>query len=158
MNNAGRPQVRTAGIVLAVLVSVLLAGCYRFTPAEVASLSPGAPVRLRLTDDGSAMVAAYIGPRMESVDGVITEFAGDSAVVVRMQQTMSRGGAVTEWAGESLSVPRRAIAGAERKTRSPQRTALAAAGGVAAVVAIAAGFNLFGSFGGGRGGPSGSPK
>lgn len=147
--------MRTAGIVLGFL---LLAGCYRFTPAETNSLSPGTSVRLRLTEDGSAMVAVSVGPRMESVDGTLREFAGDSAVVLGLQQTTSRGGSVTEWSGEMLLVPRRAIAAAERKERSPQRTAFMAAAGVAAVVALAASFNLFGSRAGGKTPAGPAPK
>jgi hypothetical protein len=158
MNNADRPRLRAIGTVLSLLLAAALAGCYRFTPAEVTSLSPGTSVRLHLTDDGAAAMAPYVGPRMESLDGILTECAGDSVVVMRLEQTMSRGGAVTEWNGESVSVPRRAIAGAQRKSRSPQRTAIVAAGGVAAIVAIAAGINLIGSRNGGRTMQGGTPR
>lgn len=146
----------TVGLVSAT--AVFTTGCYRFTPAETASLGPGTTVRLHLTDDGSAAMTTIVGPRVELLDGMLAEFLGDSLVVLRLQEATSRGGSVTEWAGESVRVPRRAIASAERKERSPQRTAIVAAAIVAGVIAIASGFNLFGSTSGKRGTDGSTPK
>jgi hypothetical protein len=152
-----RRGVRTTVAVVAA-GSVFITGCYRFTPAETASLGVGTVIRLHLTDDGSAAVAAYVGPRMELLDGTLTEFAGDTVVVVKLQETTSRGGAVTEWAGETVRVPRRGVASADRREKSPTRTGILAAAIVVAVVVIGAGFSLFGSQSGGRGSSGSTPK
>ncbi len=138
--------------------AVFLTGCYHYTREEMVSFRAGTTIRLHVTDDGSVLVAPLVGPRIELLDGELTGFEGDSAIMLELRETTGRGGAVTEWAGEPLRVPRRAIASAERKERSPQRSAIVAAGVVGAVIAIAAGFNLFGSLLGGHGQPKTSPK
>jgi hypothetical protein len=138
--------------------SVFLTGCYRYTPTETASLGEGTSIRLHLTDDGSAAMTPVVGARMELLDGTLTTVSGDSIVVMRLRETTSRGGATTEWAGESVRVPRRGIASAERKEKSPTRTGIAAAAIIAAVIAIAAGFSLSGSSGGKRSSDGSTPK
>lgn len=152
-----RRGVRTAAAVAAA-VSMFLTGCYRFTPAETSSLGEGTSIRLHLTDDGSAAMTPFVGPRMELMDGTLTTLSGDSIVVMRLRETTSRGGATTEWAGESVRVPRRGIASAERKEKSPTRSGIAAAAIVAAVIAIAAAFSLSGSSGGKRSPDGSTPK
>jgi len=146
----------TAGAVAAA--SLCITGCYRFTPAETASLGVGTMIRLHLTDDGSVAVAPYVGPRVELIDGTLTEVSGDSIVVMKLQETTSRGGAVTEWAGELVRVSRRGIASADRREKSATRTGIVAAAIVAAVVVIGAGFSLFGSRSGGRGSSGSTTK
>ncbi|SVD70933.1 uncharacterized protein METZ01_LOCUS423787, partial [marine metagenome] len=68
----------------ALLLLLSLAGCYNYSEAVLESVSPGTPVRVRLTEDGFGRVvnqAATNGVPVESMDmnrrgfvGRITDF------------------------------------------------------------------------------------
>lgn len=124
--------------------AVVLGACYDYVPQVAQQPTPGTEVRLTLTDLGSASAAAAVGPRVESVDGRITQITGDS-IVVAATQTTRQGGVESTWNGERVALPRSAVASIGVRRLSASRTALASAVGVAAVVGTIAGFHIGGS-------------
>ena len=126
-------------------------GCRSYAPIAVEAAPVDEPVRIALTDRGSADLAAVLGPRTRVVHGRVAERA-DSTVVVRVSAVKREGIDEERWRGETVRLPLAAVARVERESLSRPRSALLA-GGVLAVLALAVGL-----LGGGeaiRGGPGG---
>jgi hypothetical protein len=141
---------------LVLLVGPLLMGCYVYQPVADVRPAAGQRVRLRLTDSGTANLAAQLGPSTENLSG---RLLGDSTngYLVSVLGTQKRGGVETGWNGEQVIIPQPYVAVFEQRRFSRTRTVLM---GVATVMASLALREVFwgagiGAFGGG--GPGGGP-
>ncbi len=131
----------------ALLLLLSLAGCYNYSEAVLESVSPGTPVRVRLTEDGFGRVvnqAATNGVPVESMDmnrrgfvGRITDF-GPGTMNVEM-----RGAGGATFTAEVLTG---AIEGLAVRSFSKGKT-LGIVGGVFALFAIMVQGDFYGTTG-----------
>ena len=130
-----RRAIRLRAAVL--LLPWALTACRSYAPIAVEAAPVDAPVRIALTDRGSADLADVLGPRTRVVHGRVAERA-DSTVVLHVSSVKREGIDEEQWRGEAVRVPLAAVARVERQSLSRQRSALLA-GGVLAVLALAVG-------------------
>ncbi|HUQ81856.1 MAG TPA: hypothetical protein VM076_11980 [Gemmatimonadaceae bacterium] len=113
--------------------SILMAGCYRYAAVSDGSPAAGADVRLALGGGAPPELFRVLGEGTRAVEGRITS-ASDSAYAVRVRGTRKQGQAeLTAWDGEQVIIPRRAVAGIERRTLDRKRTF-----GIAGIAILAA--------------------
>ena len=124
----------------ALLLILLMASCYRFSPIEGAAPERSQHVRLALTDEGSVRMAPLIGPRISAIDGRVLE-AADTAIVLAVESVVGQAGRTMAWSQERLSVPRNAVASIRTRTLDRKRTWIMA--GLTVIGAIALG-DVFG--------------
>ena len=134
-----------------LLLPWAVGACHGYAPITVETAPANAPVRVALTDRGSADLAALLGPRTRVVRGHVADRA-DSVVVLRVTGVQREGADEEAWRGEPVRVPLSAVARIERETLSRPRSALLA-GGVVAVLALAV--SALGRGEAVRGGPGG---
>jgi hypothetical protein len=111
----------------------LLAACYVYQPGGVATLPTGRPVRLTLTDAGTASLASELGPSVEAVGGKLIDNTAD-AYVVALSDSRKRNGTEIDWRGEQVSISKSLVASIQQRQFSRGRTALVAGGVVAALL------------------------
>ena len=136
-----------------LLMPWALTACRSYAATSIETAPVDAPVRVALTDRGSADLATAVGSRTRVLHGRITERA-DSALVLRVTAVRREGADEERWSGEPVRVPLAAVARIDREALSGTRSALLA-GGVLALLALAVA-----ALGGGeaiRGGPGGPP-
>jgi hypothetical protein len=115
------------------MTGVLMAGCYRYAAVRDGSPAAGTDVRLALGSGASAELFRVLGDGTDAVEGRITS-ASDSGYTVQVRGTRKQGQTVlTAWEGEQVVIPRRAIAGVERRTLDRKRTF-----GIAGIAILAA--------------------
>jgi hypothetical protein len=125
------------------LVPILLvaSGCYQYAAVSPGAATPADEVRLMLTAAGSVALVSTLGASTAAVEGKIVRVT-DSAYVLAMSSTLKRDPedpasmTRTVWAGESVSVPKSAVAGVERRSLNGRRTAMAA--GAATILGVLA--------------------
>ena len=123
--------VRTPLLVTLLAMLLVVSGCFHYQPTTLA-VSPGAMLRLQLTDSGSSQLTPVLGPHASTVDGRLLA-QSDSGYSVAVNRVVRDGTAVT-WAGEQVFLPRDAIAVTEHRVLSRRRTLITA--GVALVGVI----------------------
>jgi hypothetical protein len=96
-----------------------------------AESSPGAEIRLRLSEAGAARLAQVLGPDARTLEGRVLG-SSDTTVVLAVTGLTRQGSSATSWAGDSVVVPRDAIAGTERRVLDRGRTFATVALGIAA--------------------------
>jgi len=130
----------------------LLAGCYEYQPVTTASAPAGQPVRLTLTDAGTADLAPTLGPSMEEVGGKLLDSSGD-AYVVALSESRKRNGMEIDWRGEQVSISKSLVASVQQRKFSATRTGFLTAGVVSVLVILQR--SIWGSANGYGGGPPG---
>jgi hypothetical protein len=114
-------------------LTVLLAGCYRYTPVTDGSAAPGAEVRLALGSTASPELFRVLGDGTEAVEGRVTG-ASDSGYTLAVSGTRKQGQPQTiGWAGEQVLIPRAAVTGVQRRTLDKKKTF-----GIAGIAILAA--------------------
>lgn len=142
-------------IARTILLLVSAAGCYRYVPTTQSSITPGAPVLVALTLQGSIDVAPRIGQNVASVEGSLSQTDSSGALTLSLLSVRRRGENVaTMWGGETLRLSSEDIAEVRGKQLSRGRTAVAwtALGAASAglIIAIARSTDLVGGSTGGR--------
>ena len=132
--NTGR---RTAAIALA---SAVASGCYAYSaPGSGETRLMGRQVQATLTDSGSVVMAAKVGPAVEQLRGSVV--AQDlNSVSFSMDESVHRDGTGAPWRQEVVQVPRPLIRQIDVRAFSPTRTALAALLTTTALLAVERGF------------------
>lgn len=123
--------VRTPLRVTLLAMLLAVSSCFRYQPTTL-DVSPGAMLRLQLTESGSSRLTPVLGPHASTVDGRLLALS-DSGYRVAVNRVVRDGTGVT-WAGEEVFVPRDAIAVTEHRVLSRRRTLVTA--GVALVGVI----------------------
>ena len=140
------------------LVVPLLAGCYVYSPVSAASSPAGIPVRLTLTDAGTANLAPELGPSVEAVGGRLLNDSGD-AYLLALSDSRKRNGMEIDWRGEQVTISKSLVASIQERQFSRTRTGILAAGLIGAmVVARQVFWGPGGVFGGDRPGPPPGPR
>jgi len=136
----------------------LLGACYEYQPVDTASAPTGQPIRLTLTDAGSADLAPALGPSMEEVGGKLLNASGD-VYVVALAESRKRNGMEIDWRGEEVSISKSLVASIQMRKFSPTRTGFLTAGVVGVLVILQR--SIWGSgtgYGGGPPGPGPTPQ
>jgi hypothetical protein len=124
-----------------VVAGVLGSGCYAYTaphPSESEHLT-GRQVQATLTDSGSVVLAAKVGPAVEQLRGSVV--AEDlTSLSVAMDESVHRDGPGAPWRQEVVQVPRPLIREIDIRGFSPSRTLFAAFLTSAALIAVEKGF------------------
>lgn len=118
------------------MLSVLLGGCYTYTPLATLTPTEG-EVALTLTDQGRAAAATSLGSGIDRLEGKLIA-ATDTAYMLAVLRVRDIRGVETQWAGERVTVPRAWVANAYERHISRSRTYLAASAFTAAVAAFIA--------------------
>jgi hypothetical protein len=132
-------------VVRSVSLAALLlsSACYWYAPHSDVELTPGTEVRFVLTAAGATALAPTLGRQTVAVEGRVTSVAiADYTLSVfatlKREEEMDGASSTsrTTWAGESVTVPRTAVAGVERRSLDTKRTVLVAALGTIASIAL----------------------
>jgi hypothetical protein len=126
-----------------VIAALSLCGaCYQYSAFRPTPTTVGKAVRVQLTYDGTARVAALVGPGADYLDGNLTSLT-DSAYTISLLDLGRRNGTEETWKGEVVTVSKSDVESIElRKASASKSAALTAAlvGGAALVArAIGAG-------------------
>lgn len=135
------------------IAAIALGGCFSYVrkPSEDVRATDG--VRLTLNDQGRVDIAALVGPRAASLEGIVASLT-DSTYVLNVKQLTRLGGVDEIWTGEAVTVPRRDVTEtAVRHFSTPRTLALAAVivGGTVGVRSGAGGITGSGRNTGGSG-------
>jgi hypothetical protein len=140
----------------ALLVLLLVGGCYSYQPLESPAPASGTEVSADLTDSGSLAMASQIGPGVTSVRGEVVESSPDG-LLLALISVMGRNDQEVLWSGEQVRIPRTTVARMQQRRFAPGKTILfggvVASGLFAAVKAFTGG-----SIGGGGGSGSNDPS
>jgi hypothetical protein len=115
-----------------VLLIPLLAGCYVYQPVVTDSRPVGKPVRLTLTDLGTANLASELGPSVEAVGGKLLNDSSD-AYVLALSESRKRNGMEIDWRGEQVSIAKSLVGNIQQRQFSRTRTAVVVVGVIAAM-------------------------
>lgn len=129
-----------------VAAAVLLSGCYQYRyagPVDAVEPVAGRRVTLRLTDQGSADLAAQLGGGVSSVEGEIVGADADR-LEIAVVSTEDNRRITSGWKGERVSIPRHAVATVRERRFSAGATGLA---GALVVGGLAGAYALFGGEG-----------
>ena len=121
------------------VLPLVLAGCYKYVPADHAELAPATPVSVELSARGMINLAPKIGENVVVVEGNITD-ATASSLTLALQSVRRRGeSSVANWNGESITLASDEIDQVKRRELSRGRTVAASAALAAASVGIVVG-------------------
>ena len=133
-----RGSLRVATMLVA---GVLVSGCYAYNTPHLGESEhlTGRQVQATLTDSGSVVMAAKVGPAVEQLRGSVV--AEDlTSLSVAMDESVHRDGTGAPWRQEVVLVPRPLIREIELRGFSPSRTLFAAFLTSAALIALEKGF------------------
>jgi hypothetical protein len=132
-------------LVLTLLLAT--AACYSYAPASLGTVSPGATVRVELSDVGSSEVEPYVGARARTLEGRVTR--ADSAGLELSVTDIIRSSDLDEaWLGKPVQVPSNGIATVSLSKLSAKNSLLAAGGlfvGAGALARAIVGGSAFGA-------------
>lgn len=143
-------------LATALILVLLLAGCYSYHPLESPSPSSGTRVAAELTDPGSLELAGQIGPGAISVRGEVVESDPD-ALLLAITSVMGRNEQEMFWSGEQVRIPLTTVARVQQRRFALGKSILfggAVLGGLFAAVKAFTGGASGGSVPGGGGGPA----
>jgi hypothetical protein len=137
-----RKAINTSVRLTAILAaSAFASACYAYAApgsGDTRGLM-GRQVQATLTDSGSVVMAAKVGPAVEQIRGSVV--AEDlRSVSFSMDESVHRDGTGAPWRQEVVQVPRPLIRQIDVRGFSPSRTALAAFLTTTALLAVERGF------------------
>jgi hypothetical protein len=141
---------------LALLVVLVVNGCYSYHPLESPAPASGTRVAADLTDSGSLAMASQIGPGIISVRGEVVESSSDG-LLLALISVLGRNDQEMFWRGEQVQIPLITVARVQQRRFALGKTILfggVVVGGLFAAVAAFTGDGSGGGGGGGGGGPS----
>jgi hypothetical protein len=140
----------------AVMLALLVSGCYSYQPLETPTPAPGTQVAADLTDAGSLELASQIGPGVSSLRGAVVEYDRD-ALLLALSSVMGRNEQETFWKGEQVRIPHTTVARLHQRRFALGKSFLfggTVVGGLLAAVSAFQGDGSGGGVPGGGGGPS----
>jgi hypothetical protein len=130
-----------ARVAVVVVAGALATGCYAYNTPHLGESErlTGRQVQATLTDSGSVVLAAKVGPAVEQLRGsVVSEDL--TSLSVAMDESVHRDGTGAPWRQEVVQVPRPLIREIDIRAFSPSRTLFAAFLTSAALLAVEKGF------------------
>ena len=141
-----------------LVAGALASGCYAYNTPHLGESErlTGRQVQATLTDSGSVVLAAKVGPAVEQLRGsVIAEDL--TSLSVAMDESVHRDGTGAPWRQEVVQVPRPLIREIDIRGFSPSRTLFAAFLTSVALVAVEKGFLKSGGSNAGGTAQTGTP-
>jgi hypothetical protein len=112
-------------VVIAMLA--FCGACYQYSSFQPTSSTVGKAVRVQLTDQGTAHLAAMVGPGADYVDGNLSAMT-DSSFTLSLTALGRRNGTEEGWKGEAVTVSHADVESIElRKASAGKSAALTAA-------------------------------
>jgi len=153
MRQASGVRPRTARFgAAALLLAVLLSGCYTVRPLPSPEPDPGTRVRAQLTQAGTAELAPLIGPQVVRVEGIVDQARPEAWQLFLISVEQADGQEVF-WNREPILFPREAIANAHERQLDRTRSFLVAGGITAGAILLGRLVAQSASSGNGGGGP-----
>lgn len=146
-----RGQLGSRGLGIVVIGSILLSGCYTYSPATLQSLRPSENVRIHLTETGTARVAEVLNDSRQTLEGELVDVSPQGVSVLVVSALLQRGTRSEALVQELLVAPEE-VAGVQRRELDRFRTGMVAAAGAAVVAA-----SIVRSWAGQRRGTTGPP-
>jgi hypothetical protein len=115
---------------LGVAPVVLLAGCYRYVPADLSAVQPGREVRVRVSETESNRFAAVLTPGVRVLEGEVVELTGQSVLLQVPVAAMDQGSRI-ETLSQRLDVSRSGILDVELRQIDKTKTGLLVGGAIA---------------------------
>jgi hypothetical protein len=131
----------TGRLATIAIAAVFASGCYAYIAPDRTESErlTGRHVQATLTDSGSVILAAKVGPAVEQLRGSVV--AEDlTSLSVAMDESVHRDGTGAPWRQEVIQVPRPLIREVDVRGFSPSRTLFAAFLTSAALFAVEKGF------------------
>jgi hypothetical protein len=140
----------------ALILVLLVAGCYSYHPLENAAPASGTRVAADLTDAGSAELAGQVGPGATSLRGEVVE-SDPNAMLLALKSVLGRNDQETYWAGEQVKVPLTVVQRVQQRKFAPAKSILFGGALVGSLFVAIKAFEGSGN-GGGGGGSGGGPS
>jgi hypothetical protein len=140
--------------VSALILVVLVAGCYSYHPLEDPAPASGTQVAADLTDTGSLELASQVGPGVMSLRGEVVESNHD-ALLLALTSVLGRNEQEIFWRGEQVKVPLTVVMRVQQRRFAPGKTILFGGAVLGGLLAAVKAFEGNGNPGGGPG--SGGP-
>jgi hypothetical protein len=124
-------------VLAGLIASPLLAGCYMTLPLADSRPEPalGAQLVVELTDQARVGLAPQLGSEVASVEGALVQRT-DSQFVLGVSRVFGLWGAQSRWGGERVTFATDQVRRMSIRRFSTGRTAIAAGGVTAAVLAF----------------------
>lgn len=123
--------------MLGASLSFFSMGCWVSTPLTTPRPAVDSRVVITLTEAGTTVMAAQLGPGKVDLMGDVTALT-DSALVLGLRSVTNRRGVEELWTGEQVTVPQSAIATVVARKVSVTRSVLLAAATLTGVVLVGA--------------------
>lgn len=139
----------------AMILVLLVPGCYRYQPLETPTPAAGTRVVADLTNAGTLELASQIGPGIASLRGAVVE-CDQEALLIALSSVLGRNEQETFWSGEQVRIPRTAVARVQQRRFALGKSFLfggTVVGGLLAAVRAFQGDGSGGGVTGGGGGP-----
>jgi hypothetical protein len=146
---SGSIQFAPCGPLILVL---LVAACYSYTPLESPAPASGTRVAADLTDAGSLQLASQIGPGATRVRGEVVESQPD-ALFLALTSVLGRNEQETFWSGEQVRIPLITVARVQQRSFALGKTILFGGAVLGGLFAAIKAFEGSGNGGGTTGGP-----
>jgi hypothetical protein len=140
----------------AVLLSLVLGGCYQYTQSYQDRPVPATVVEVQLNDRGRVAMEQNVGPEVLTVEGTVAEVS-DSGFVLSVQRVAGINRQTYKWSGERVAFRNDHVRGIRERRFSAGRTVLFAGGMAASALAFAVTRSILGAGFGDRGGPNPGP-
>ena len=120
-----------------VVAAIAFCGaCYQYTTFQPTSRTVGKAVRVQLTDEGTAHLAAMVGPGAAYVDGNLSAMT-DSSFTLSLTALGRRNGTEEGWKGEPVTLSRADVELIELRKASASKSAVLTAALVGGAALIA---------------------
>jgi hypothetical protein len=141
--------------ISALILVLLVAGCYNYLPLENPAPASGTRVAADLTDAGSLEMASQVGPGAASVRGDVVE-SDPSGLLLALRAVLGRNEQETLWNGEQVRIPLTTVARLQQRRFALGKSILFGASIVGGLFGAMKAFEGGGSGGitGGGGGPA----
>lgn len=141
------------GVTLTMLLTPLLAGCYRYVPVNADALAAGSRVRLAVTAEGAERIGGL--HRDERIEGRVVDVPANGSIMLEVPQPSGDApvGITSRPLFSRVELRPRDLTGIELKSLDRTRTILLVAGSAAvAAVLVDLAFEARGGGGEGNGG------
>lgn len=127
--------MRRLGAIIVGVALLLQVGCYSLVPTGGVIPTAGTRIALSVNDAGRAVLGGVMGPEIDRIEGTLLRKDSVEFVVAVTDITTIRG-AEQQWSGETVHVKSEFVTGVFERRLSKEKTLVAGAIGVGALVYI----------------------
>jgi hypothetical protein len=137
--------MRLGALVVVALVVPALQACYTYGALPTPAPAVGETFEFEVSDRGRVDLAERFGPGLKEIEGRLVSNE-NSQYVINVFRVSHINGQTAQWSGEASRISQEYVSTVRGRQLSKGRTALAAAGASAVVLAILASRGLLGSW------------